>query len=91
MACAIVIATLVVPRLRWYHAGALDGYVLRLAPEREPWVLPERLVNGLSGETITHHRISLFDAKLFHGLDISARNFRAKEDFCLDSFQKHRW
>ena len=26
-----------------------------------------------------------------HGLDISASNFRADEDFYLDAFLKHRW
>ena len=34
---------------------ALDGNVLRLAPEHNPWVLPERLVNELSGKTSLHH------------------------------------
>ena len=70
---------------------ALDVNVLRLAPEYKPWVLPERLVNDLSVETSLHHRISLFDARLLHGLDISANNFRAEEDFYLDAFLKHRW
>ena len=70
---------------------ALDGNVLRLAPEHKPWVLPERLVNDLSGETSLHHRIPLFDARQIHGLDISASNYRAKEDFYLVDFLKHRW
>uniref|UniRef100_M4B5A8 RxLR effector candidate protein n=1 Tax=Hyaloperonospora arabidopsidis (strain Emoy2) TaxID=559515 RepID=M4B5A8_HYAAE len=69
---------------------ALDGNVLRLAPEHKPWVLSERLVNDLSGETSLHHQIPLFDARLLHGLDINARNFRAEEDFYLDAFLKHR-
>ena len=66
---------------------AVDGNVLRLTPEREPWVLPERLLNELSGD----HRIPLFDTRLLNGLDISASNFRAEEDLYLDDFQKHRW
>ena len=33
---------------------ALDGNVLRLAPEHKPCVLPERFVNELSGETSRH-------------------------------------
>uniref|UniRef100_M4BLG4 Core-binding (CB) domain-containing protein n=1 Tax=Hyaloperonospora arabidopsidis (strain Emoy2) TaxID=559515 RepID=M4BLG4_HYAAE len=70
---------------------ALEGIVLRLAPEHKPWVLPERLVNDLSGETSLHHRIPLFDARQIHGLDISASNFRAEEDFYLDAFLNHRW
>ena len=68
---------------------ALDGNVLRLAPEQKPWVIPERLVNELSGETSLHHRIPLFDARQIHGLNISAINFRAKEDFYLDAFLMH--
>ena len=70
---------------------ALDSNVLRLAPERKPWELPERLVNELSSETSLHHRIPLFDARSLHGLDISASNFRAEEEFYLDAFLKHRW
>ena len=57
---------------------ALDSNELRLVPAHKPWVLPETLVNDLSGETRLHHRISLFDARQLHGLDISASNFRAK-------------
>ena len=70
---------------------ALDRNVLRLASEPKPWLLPERLINSLSGDTSAHHRIPLFDAKRLHGLDISASNFRAEEDFYLDAFLKHRW
>ena len=69
---------------------ALDGNVLRLAPEHKPWVLPERLVNDLSGETSLHYRIPLFVARMLHGLGISGSNFRAEEDFYLDAFLKHR-
>ena len=64
--------------------------MLRRAPGHKPWVLPKRLVNDLSGETSLHHRISLFDARLLHRLDISASNFRAEEDYYLDAFLKHR-
>ena len=69
---------------------ALDSNMLRLAPQHKLWVLPERLVNDLSSET-SLHRILLLDARQIHGLDISARNFRAAEDFYLDAFLKHRW
>ena len=69
----------------------LDRNVLRLASERKPWLLPEQLINNLSGETSAHHRIPLFDARRLHGLDNSASNFRAEEDFFLDAFLKHRW
>ena len=54
-------------------------------------MLPERLVDDLSGETSLHHQIPLFDARQIHGLDISASNFRAEEDFYPDAFLKHRW
>ena len=33
----------------------LDRNVLRLASERKPWLLPEQLINNLSGETSAHH------------------------------------
>ena len=65
--------------------------MLHLAPTHKPWVLPERLVNDLSGETSLHHRIPLFDARQIHGLDISASNCRAVEYFYLDAFLKHLW
>ena len=48
-------------------------------------------MNDLSGEASLHHQIPLCDAGLLHGLDISASNFRAEEDFNLDDFMKHRW
>ena len=57
----------------------LDRNVLRLASERKPWLLPEQLINNLSGETSAHHRIPLFDARRIHGLDNSASNFRAEK------------
>ena len=37
------------------------------------------------------HPIPLFDARLFHGLDISASDFGAEGDFHPDAFLKHRW
>ena len=67
---------------------ALDGNVLRLVPEHKHWVLPERLVNDLSGKTSLHHRIPLFDVTLLNGLDISASNFCPEEDFCLNNFSE---
>ena len=36
-------------------------------------------------------RSALFDARLLHGLDISACDFRAEGAFYLDAFPKHRW
>ena len=65
--------------------------MLHLAPTHKPWVLPERLVNDLLGETSLHHLITLFDVRLLQGLDISASNCRAIEYFYLDAFLKHRW
>ena len=91
MTCTVVMTILVVPRLSLVPRRRVYGNVLRLAPEHKPWVLPERLVNDLSGETSLHYRIPLFDARLLHGLNISAGNFRAKEYFYLDTFQVHHW
>ena len=53
---------------------ALDGNVLRLSPEHKSWVLPEKIVDDLSGKSSLHHQIPLFYARLLHGLDISASN-----------------
>ena len=54
-------------------------------------MLPERVVNDLSGETSLHHRIPFFYARMLHGLDVSASNFCAEGDFYLDAFLMHRW
>ncbi|CAI5736122.1 unnamed protein product [Hyaloperonospora brassicae] len=59
--------------------------------ELKPWRFPERLMNGFSHETRQHHRIPLFDATELHGLNPSASNFRAEEEFYLDVFLRHRW
>ena len=67
---------------------SLAPNVLHLAPEHKHRVLPESLVNDLSGETIFYHRISLFDARQLHGLDISASNFCPEEDFYLNNFSE---
>ena len=70
--------------------GSTDSKVYTLAPDRKPWLLPERLVTSLSGETTPHNKYPLFIAIKLHGLDPSAKNFRAEEDFYLDAFLKHR-
>ena len=71
--------------------GSDDSKMSNLAPEKKPWLLPERLINSLSGETTPHNKYPLFIATKLHGLDPSAKNFRAEEDFYLDAFLKHRW
>ena len=53
----------------------------RLAPEKKPWLLPERLITSLSGETTPQNKYLLFIATKLHGLDPSAENFRAEENF----------
>ena len=45
---------------------------------------------GLSGEISSHTKFLFFIATKLHGLDISAENFRAEEEFYLDAFLKHR-
>ena len=70
---------------------AMDCSVLLLAPDSKPWIIPERFVNELSGETSNHNRIPSFDARVLYGLNMSASNFRAEQDVCLDAFLKHRW
>ena len=68
-----------------------DTEVSTLAPEKMPWLLPERLINSLSGETTPHNKYPLFIASKMQRLNLSAKNFSAEEDFYLDAFLKHRW
>ena len=58
--------------------GSEDSKVSHLAPEKKPWLLPERLINGLSDETTPHKKYPLFFATMLHGLHPSAKNFRAE-------------
>ena len=44
----------------------------------------------LPGDTSLPYQIP-FDERRLHGLDISASNFRAEEDFYRDDFLNHRW
>ena len=62
-----------------------------LAPEKKPWLLPERLIISLSEETTPQNKYPLFIASKLHGLDPGAKNFRAEEESYLDAFLKHRW
>ena len=66
--------------------GSADNKMSHLAPEKKPWLLPERLINSLSGETDSRNKYPLFIASRLHGLDPSAKNFRAEEEFYLDAF-----
>ena len=43
--------------------------------------LTKRLITSLSGDTNPHNKYPLFVATKLHGLDSSAKNFRAKEGF----------
>uniref|UniRef100_M4BEH0 Uncharacterized protein n=1 Tax=Hyaloperonospora arabidopsidis (strain Emoy2) TaxID=559515 RepID=M4BEH0_HYAAE len=57
LARAIVVATLVVPRVPLVlHRRLENAMCLRLSPEHNPWLLLERLMNDLSLETSTYHR-----------------------------------
>ena len=71
--------------------GSADNKMSQLAPEKKPWLLPERLIHSLSGETDSRNKYPLFIASRLHGLDPSAKNFRAEEEFYLDAFLKHRY
>ena len=57
---------------------ALDGNVLRPAPEHKSWVLPERLLNDLSGETSLYYRILIFDARQIHDSTTALVTFALK-------------
>ncbi|CAI5703146.1 unnamed protein product [Peronospora effusa] len=70
---------------------ALVRNVLRLAPDRKPWMLPKHLLDRWSGKTNERFPITLFDASKLHGLDASAKNFRTDNDYYIDVFLEHRW
>ena len=71
--------------------GSNDGNSSELVPEKKPWLLPEKLINSLSGETDSRNKYPLFVASRLHGLSPSDKKFPAKEDFYLDVFIKHPW
>ena len=54
---------------------ALDRNVLRLAPERKPWMISKHLLDRLSGKTNERLPIPLFHASKLHGLDASVKTF----------------
>lgn len=53
--------------------------------------MTEWLINSFCGERSEHHRVRLVDAEGIRGHDVNAINYRAIEDFFLDSFLRHRW
>ena len=68
------------PALVGITQGSADNKMPRFAPDKKPWLLPERLLSSLSGQTTPHNKFPLFIATKLH-LYPSAKNFRAKEDF----------
>ena len=58
--------------------GSTDKNLSTIAPEKKPWLLPERLVTSLSEKTTAHNKYPLFFATIPHRLDPSAKNFRAE-------------
>ncbi|CAI5703339.1 unnamed protein product [Peronospora effusa] len=70
---------------------ALDRNVLRLAPDRKPWMLPKHLLDRWYRKTNERFPIPLFDATQLHGLDASAKNFRTENDYYIDVFLEDRW
>ncbi|CAI5704118.1 unnamed protein product [Peronospora effusa] len=49
---------------------ALNRNVLRLDPDRKPWMLPKHLLDRWSEKTNERFPIPLFDASKLHGLDV---------------------
>uniref|UniRef100_A0AAV1TX41 Uncharacterized protein n=1 Tax=Peronospora matthiolae TaxID=2874970 RepID=A0AAV1TX41_9STRA len=68
-----------------------DRNVLRLAPEKKAWMPPKSVMDRLSATTSDRYRTRLFDSSRIHHLDPSAKNYRAKNEFFIDAFFKHRW
>ena len=64
---------------------------MRVAPEKKPWLPPQRVLARLSDTTSNRYRIRLFDSSKLHKLDPSASNFHTEHDFFIDAFFKHRW
>ena len=69
---------------------AADRNVLRLAPEKSPWLPSQRVLARLSDTMSGIHRIRLFNSSQLHKLDPGACNFRTEHEFFIDSFSKHR-
>uniref|UniRef100_A0AAV1TXJ7 Uncharacterized protein n=1 Tax=Peronospora matthiolae TaxID=2874970 RepID=A0AAV1TXJ7_9STRA len=68
-----------------------DRNVLRLAPEKKAWMPPKSVMDHLSATTSDRYRTRLFDSSRIHHLDPSAKNYRAKHEFFIDAFFRHRW
>ena len=71
--------------------GSLYHKVLRLAPERKPWMLSNHLLDRWSGKTNERFPLPLFDASKLHDLDASATKFRTENDRYIDVFLEYRW
>uniref|UniRef100_A0AAV1U5K9 Uncharacterized protein n=1 Tax=Peronospora matthiolae TaxID=2874970 RepID=A0AAV1U5K9_9STRA len=67
-----------------------DRNVLRLAPEKKAWMPPKSVMDHLSATTSDRYRTRLFDSSEIHHLDLSAKNYRAENEFFIDAFIKHR-
>ena len=63
----------------------VDRNILRVAPEKKPWLPPQRVLARLSDTTSGRYRIKLFDSSKLHKLDPSASNFRTEHDFFIDA------
>ena len=51
----------------------VDRNILRVAPEKKPWLPPQRVLARLSDTTSDRYRIRLFDSSKLHKLDILVR------------------
>ena len=60
--------------------GTVDRNILRVAPEKKPWLPPHRVLARLSDTTSDRYRIRLSDSSKLHKLDSSASNFRTGHD-----------
>ena len=69
----------------------VDRNILRVAPEKKPWLPPQRVLARLSDTTSGRYRIKLFDSSKLHKLDPSVSNFRTEHNFFIDTFFEHRW
>ena len=70
---------------------AADRNVLRLAPEKSPWIPSQRILLSLTDTTSERYHKRLCDSSKLHKLDLRASNFGTEHEFFIDAFFKHRW
>ena len=61
--------------------GNRDSEMSRLAPEKKPWLLPEKLLTSLSGDTTPHKKYTFALRPSYTGLIPARRTFALRRSF----------